>query len=143
MSEIIWTKCGLSAAAEDLRGEDAMLGRLRIALLVDHEITGITDCDEDHITEPSWDGYARADPNPWGSVTLVEEDEQAQVTSALLEFAVDSDPGSEEIVGWAAIVADAPTGERLWAYEIFDSPVTPEEGTPYLLVVRVRVRNCP
>lgn len=137
-----FVRCGLNGALQQVRASE--LDTWSIGLITD-PASGppLTDCDESVFTEPSWTGYARQDPNPWGTVTTLASDGiSAYVDSAVLIFPVESDPGAEVVYGWFSTTSSEPTGEALRAFDYFDSPVIPTEGLPIVILVRIIHRNC-
>lgn len=135
-----WSICGERLALEDMVAGD--MQNWEIGLLAADPALAASSCDETLITQPTWSGYAPQSPLPWGSVGTTVDGLRAYVDSAVMFFPVDSDPGSEVIYGWFAYDPAAPTNEQLRVYQVFDSPVTPVEGVPFVLVARVITKNC-
>lgn len=132
--------CGLTLALTDVR--DNSLQRWIIGLFTSPSGPAVLTCDEDDFIPPTWDGYDGQDPTPWGPIIHPEDADYVQTDSVMMTFAVDSDPGGQTIYGWWAYDPDADFHQRVRAYELFDPPITPVEGVPFYLVVRVIHRNC-
>lgn len=91
----------------------------------------ITDYDE-----PTWSGYIRAGSLTWSTPDLGSG--VSQTSPGAVHWAVESDPGSEQVFGW--LIIDEENGLLIFA-EKLTTPITPVEDVDVVITPTIRFRN--